>query len=424
MACLLWENTFYESGVDIAQRIADLVPLVPKEKVFDMAVEARKMMKIRHAPLLVVREMAKHDSHKTVVDRLLPLIIDRADELAEFLAIYWNRPAQIPTKQTAAQIHGRKREPLSAKVKKGLAKAFQKFDAYQIAKYNRDGQVKLRDVMFLVCPKPKDEEQGAIWKKLADGTLGPPDTWEVSLSTGKEKKETWERLLKENKLGALALLRNLRNMQQTGVSEDLVFQGLEKMRVERVLPYRFITAARYAPQWEPQLEKAMFKCMEGMEKIPGKTVLLVDVSGSMDSPISGKTEVHRMDAACGIAVLGREMCEECLVYTFSDDCVLIPARRGFALRDAIIRSQHHSGTYLGKALNYMKFKADRIIVFTDEQAHDSVGDPPFPKGYMVNVASYQNGVGYGRWNHIDGFSEATLRYIQEFEKAGLYKGGD
>ncbi len=69
----------------------------------------------------------------------------------------------------------------------------------------------------------------------------------------------------------------------------------------------------------------------------------------------------------------------------------VPPRRGFALRDAIVSSQPHGGTLLGEAVKEIDRKGDRLIVFTDEQSHDTV---PAPKGtgYMVNVASYQHGV--------------------------------
>jgi 60 kDa SS-A/Ro ribonucleoprotein len=96
----------------------------------------------------------------------------------------------------------------------------------------------------------------------------------------------------------------------------------------------------------------------------------------------------------------------------------IPARRGFALRDAIDASQAHSGTYLGKALDGISESYERVIVITDEQAHDSVPGPR-GKGYMINVASYKNGVGYGRWTHIDGWSESVVEYIRELERAEL-----
>ena len=100
----------------------------------------------------------------------------------------------------------------------GLARAFTKFDAYQLAKYDSDrGRIKLRDVLFLCHAKPKDAEQAAVWKKLVENTLEFPDTWEVALSAGKDKRENFERLLRESKLGGMAVLRNLRLMLAAGV---------------------------------------------------------------------------------------------------------------------------------------------------------------------------------------------------------------
>jgi hypothetical protein len=52
----------------------------------------------------------------------------------------------------------------------------------------------------------------------------------------------------------------------------------------------------------------MFKCIKEMPHLPGKTVLLLDVSGSMDSPLSGKSDLTRIDATCGLAMLAREIC--------------------------------------------------------------------------------------------------------------------
>ncbi len=80
-------------------------------------------------------------------------------------------------------------------------------------------------------------------------------------------------------------------------------------------------------------------------------------------------------------------------------------------------SQPHQATYLGAALDAVDEQYDRIIVITDEQSHDRVGAPR-GKGYMINVASARNGVGYGPWVHIDGFSEAIVNYIRELEYIG------
>jgi len=409
LACLLWEDNFYEDGTSHAERIKELVPRVEAAKVAELAVEARSSMKLRHIPLLLAREMARHSPHRNFVASTLEGIIQRADELSEFLALYWKDGKQ----------------PLAGQVKKGLARAFTRFDAYQLAKYNRDSMVTLKDVLFMVHPKPADDAQQELWNRLVAGTLEPPDTWEVSLSAGKDRKETWTRLLKDEKLGALALLRNLRNMMTAGVDGSLVISALATMKVERILPFRFVAAARYAPQWEEHLERAMFRCLEGMKGLPGKTVLLVDVSGSMDQQLSRKSDMLRMDAACGLAVLARELSDDVQIYSFSSHTKLVPGRRGFALRDAVVNSQPHGSTYLGSAVTTINKEVayDRIIVITDEQSHDRVPDP-CGKGYMINVASYKNGVGYGKWLHIDGWSEAVLRYIMEYEHFNAQKAGE
>jgi Mg-chelatase subunit ChlD len=408
LSCMLWEGEFYEDGVQIAGRVHELVPKVDAAKVAALAVEARGKMKLRHAPLLLVREMARHATHRALVGETLECVIQRADELSEFVAIYWAGG----------------RQPLSAQVKKGLAAAFGKFDEYALAKYDRAGTVRLRDVLFLSHARPVDEAQAALWKRLAENELATPDTWEVALSAagrgdGQEKREVWERLLAERKMGALALLRNLRNLHAAGVSEELVLSALAALKTERVLPFRFLAAARNAPQWEEALETAMFRALETRTgKLAGHTVVLVDVSGSMESPLSARSEMRRTDAAYGLAILLREIAEKVTIFTFSDRAQRVASRRGMALRDALEKSQPHSGTYLGAALKQVEGEVregyDRLVVITDEQLHDSV---PAPKGvgYVINVASAQNGVGYGAWTHVDGWSEAVVDYIAELE---------
>lgn len=407
MCCLLWEDSFYESGKLIADRIKDLIPKCKPVRVAAIAVKARDEMKLRHVPLLIVREMARYTEHKKFVENTLKHIIQRPDELAEFLSIYWKEG----------------RTSIAGCVKRGLAKAFTKFNRYQLAKYNRDGPIKLRDVLFLCHAKPKNEEQAKDWKDLISAELEPPDTWEVALSGGADKKESFERLIKEKKLGAMALLRNLRKMTEVQVSPDIIRKALKEIKADKVLPFRFITAGRYVPQFEPELESLMLKCLEGEEKLPGRTCLLIDVSGSMDYNLSAKAETTRMDAACGLAVLLREICEQVGILTFSVSLVVVPPRRGFALSDAIKKSQPHSGTHLGGALQriaQMPEKFDRLIVITDEQSADQVSGGIAEKSYLINVGTYKNGVGYGpKWTHIDGWSEAVVTFIRTLEKESV-----
>lgn len=423
MACLLWEDEFYEDGVAIAQRIADAVKLCDPTDAMDVAIEARQRFKLRHVPLLIAREMARASpAHRLLVGHTLEQVIDRPDELSEFLAIYWKDG----------------RQPLAWQVKQGLKRAFAKFNEYSLAKYDRDGAVKLRDVLFLVHGKPADAKGpgkkapaiarpgysrgetrrhvASVYTRLVEGTLATPDTWEVALSAGADKRSTFERLIAEGRLGALALLRNLRNMRQAGVEKPVVAQALLEMRADRVLPFRFVAAARAVPEWEDAIEPAMLRCLETAPRLAGKTVLLVDVSGSMDGAISARSDLARLDAACGLAILLREVCEDVAIATFSNAIAAVPPRRGFALRDAIVRSQPHQGTYLGRAVEVLNqtMPYARIIAITDEQAHDDV-PKPVGAGYMINVASAKNGVGYGAWDHIDGWSEAVIDYVREIE---------
>ena len=405
LTCLLWEDSFYEQGNDVAKRIAELVARNKPEDVAALACEARGKMHLRHVPLFLTRELARQKGAGSLVADTLERVIERADELAEFVALYWKT----------------RREPLSAGVKRGLAKAFTKFDAYELAKYNRGGRVKLRDVLFLCHAKPENAEQAETWKKLVENTLESPDTWEVALSAGKDKRETWVRLLEEGKVGGMAVLRNLRLMLAAGVPPKLVAKRLER-GIARTLPFRFVTAARHAPKLEEAIERAMLKGLAGFETLPGVTGLVVDVSGSMDAPIARKGESSRIDAAAGLAILLREKAEGVSIATFSDACVAIPPRRGFALRDAIVKSQAHSGTYLKRALGALQewkewSDVDRLVVITDEQSHDGILPAWTKHAYVVNVAPYQRGISYGNgWSHIDGWSDRVLDYIAETER--------
>jgi hypothetical protein len=80
-------------------------------------------------------------------------------------------------------------------------------------------------------------------------------------------------------------------------------------------------------------------------------------------------------------------------------------------------SSHLLAAQLGNAVEKLNRseKCDRLIVITDEQAHDRI-PAPSGKGCLINVASYNNGVGYGEWMHIDGWSEAVIEYIRALEQ--------
>lgn len=404
MACMLWEDQFYESGVDIVDRIKHLVPKVTFAEAAQVAIDAREKFKLRHVPLLVVREMLRIHKGRQMGD-VIARIIQRPDEMGELLSLY--------------QKDG-KDQPLTAQLKVGLARAFKKFNEYALSKWDAREGIRLRDVMFLVHPRAGDNEAlTALYKKIADDKLTPPETWEVMLSGGADKKAVFTKLLTEKTLGGLALLRNLRNMQEANVDPNLIWQSIATMNTERVLPFRFLSAAKYGKQFEPALEGAMFRCLAEQPKLLGKTALLIDHSGSMNSKVSGKSELSRLEAASAVAVLLREMSDSIRVFAFSDWVAEIAPRRGFALVDAIKMAGVSGSTFLGiavKAIYQAYPQCERLIVITDEQSADK---PPHPQGlgYIVNVASNRNGIAYGPWVAIDGWSEAVIDFIREHEQA-------
>jgi 60 kDa SS-A/Ro ribonucleoprotein len=402
MANMLWEDQFYVDGKTTAQAIQELVKEVPATQVAALAAKARGEFKLRHVPLLLTRELARIGKLKAAD---LTSVIQRPDEMSEFLSIYWKEG----------------KSPLSNQVKLGLAEAFKKFNEFQLAKWDKNSAaVSLRDVMFLTHPKPDNAEQEALFKKLANQELETPKTWETELSAGKDKAATFTQLMEEKSLGALAFLRNLRNMSQSGVDEQLIRQYGASLNVDKVLPFRFIAAARIVPQFEDMLEQMMFRALASAPKIPGKTVLLVDVSGSMfGTNVSSKSDLDRFDAAAALAVLCREVCEQVEIFSFSDSAKRVAPRRGFALIEAIRDSQMHGGTRLGHSLNNISASttgADRTIVFTDEASYDQPGAPESKRGYILNVGAYQNGINHEKWLTITGFSEAALNYILAYEQ--------
>ncbi|MGD8604554.1 MAG: TROVE domain-containing protein [Anaerolineales bacterium] len=418
--CLLWEDQFYVDGQEISDSIenalneylsqftlgsskrgngADTGPSALEQSIL-LAIKAREQLHLRHLPLYMMALIAARSSRDRRIKFGIARVIQRADELGEFLSLWAKVTGRHPKNLTRLQ----------GQVKKGLAMAFQKFDGYQLAKYNRKADITLTDVARLVHPKHTDAIGGLI-----AGTLPTPDTWEVNLSAGGDKKETFERLLREGKLGYLALLRNLRNMVEADVDHSLVEAALRQGKgSHRVLPFRYVAAARAAPSFANAIQDALMAKLGMMPEFDGKTLILVDVSGSMEVGLSRQSDMTRMHAAAALASLwlGQRR-----VFTFSNNVQEVACYPGLPGVDAIINSQFHSGTYLGRAIEQMNdIEADRLVVVSDEQSHDHVPEPVHEKAYMINIASYRNGVGYGRWTHIDGWSENVFRFMHAVEQ--------
>lgn len=425
LTCLLWEDITYEGGESVVDRIGRLVPQVDPLVCSQLAIEARFTQKLRHVPLLLVREMARHDSHKHFVAKTLTTVINRPDEICEFVSLYW-------------KTNGGKKS-LAHCLKKGLGDAFLKFDEYQFAKWNRKGKdVSLHDVMRLVHPRPTQGKE-QLFRDIVKDTLATPYTWETQLSASKDKTKTWTELLESKKVGALALLKNLRGIEAAGVDRKLVREALDRANPSMLLPIDFLRAADNS-SFSTQIEQLMFRSLAQFPKLGGYTIFVLDVSGSMRAGLSERTQYNRMDAGIAMAILAKEMCEDCKIYlTAGSDYSRthkteeIPSVRGFGLRHLINGKFHQmggGGIFTRQCLDYIrgreKTTPDRIVIFSDSQDCDVVNKTPSPfgkKNYIVDVSSHSHGVNYkGVWTaEISGWSEHFLRYIAEIERSGDQK---
>lgn len=432
---LLGEDNFYEDGQSTMDRLASYVPNLTEDECRKILMEAKVDNKLRHAPIFWANKMLKNGYLKS---KDAELVTDRVDCVTDFLAAYYG---------DSSNKHG-----LPKQLVKGLQNSLNGFDRYQFSKYRgNDNAIKLRDAIRIVRPDPnksKNEDQSQTYKDIVNGTLKmSEDTWEVGLSlchTDDEKKAFWTRMLTEkndkgfNKLGSLALLRNLRNMLSVGVSEDLIRGALEKASMKKILPFQIIGAARFAPQLSDVLETKLMESMKNYETLKGDTVFLVDVSGSMSSTISGKSELRRADAGAGVAAIVDAICERSTVYRFTQ--TLTPVNRayhGFAMINDITDNVC-GGTEVIRCTNSAieNFRKahdgrfpDRVIVITDEADNSYYGGygqplmnlPKSCKGYVVNVGTYENGVNYNdsSWTRVSGWSDGIVKFISEKERKGL-----
>lgn len=243
------EDKFYERGDNRVRRIADLVRKVKPEYVAQLAVYARKEMHLRSVPMLLLVELAQCHRGDSLVSRAVSRTVQRADEISELLMCYQWRTGK-------KDLTG-----LSSQLRKGLAEAFNHFDEYQFAKYDRTGRkVTLRDALLLVHPKPKDERQKEVFKKILNDSLETPYTWETELSRiGQERfdsfadkkeavRKVWQELIASRRMGYMATIRNLRNVLEASIDDSPMEQmcsylaNSEAVKNSKQLPFRFLSA--------------------------------------------------------------------------------------------------------------------------------------------------------------------------------------
>lgn len=330
-------DTFYEASDRRIERIQQLMTKCDAEFISKLAIYTRNQMHLRSVSMVLLVELAKRQSMHSQLSAVVPQVVRRADEITELLAYY-----QLANNRTGEK----KLNKLSKQLQKGLAISFNQFDEYQFAKYNRDAEIKLKDALFLVHPKPKDETQQVIFNKIAQDTLNTPYTWETELSAvGQIKFETttakqaaftnvWETFIESGKLGYMALMRNLRNILEAGVSAkqiQIVCNKLTDVNAvlnSKQLPFRFLAAYRELLNVDSKFTSVLLDALETAIEISAQNIkgfgydtsvlVACDVSGSMQKPISPKSKVQLFDIGLVLAMLMKNRCKNVITGFFGD----------------------------------------------------------------------------------------------------------
>ncbi len=392
-------NKFYETDQQRLERIRALVAQNKPEFVAKLAVYAREQMHLRLVPLVLTVELAKVHRGDSLVSKTVERIVQRPDEITELLAYYVFANGRRGTKQLNL---------LSKQIQRGLAQAFNRFDAYQLAKYNRVTKVQLRDALFLVHPKAKDEAQQTIFDQLVNGTLPVPYTWETELSAQGQQtfasdaekatalRTKWEEMISSGKLGYMALLRNLRNIVEADVSPDHFAQVCERLADERAvarskqLPFRFLAAYRELKVVRSSAVPMVLNALEAAVRasainLPGfgpevSVLVACDVSGSMQRTVSPRSKVQNYDIGLMLGMLLQSRCQRVTTGIFGDRWKVINLPQGNVL--ANVDELHRREGEVGYSTNgYLVIKdlirrrevVDKVMIFTDCQLWNSNG---------------------------------------------------
>ena len=453
----LLEGSFYESDDEQLAAVVrrfDAAAADNSEFVLQLAAYARQDLYLRDIPQVLLVLAANDDRFKDNSDRSLirewtPSIIRRMDETATALAVH-------------DQLFGGTAPwPLRRGIEDALVTMA---DAYTLGKYELSRrEVTLYDVFNRVHPEPIDDDQEVLFERFMRGDLDDypdveplpsPNTWETVISEHGNTREAWETLIEDDEytLPIFASIRNLRNMLEAGVDEDIVVGhlDLEAVRYAPLYPFRYYqayTALQESDVQAPMVERWLEDAIDvAVGKVPdglGQTFVAVDLSGSMDQPLSRNSTLRLKEVG---ALFGAILAEQgARVGGFGDNFRTVsmhPETPVLQRQQTVLGIDEEVGdsTNGWKALEFLRERettVERIVIFTDMQIWDSTPfvarDDRTVKAefdayrdavasetalYLVDLASYGDLVtpeGYENVYNVSGWSENVLTFIEHAE---------
>lgn len=429
------EDKFYSDNSAEMQKTIKEVIKQDAEFVSKLAVYARRVFNMRSVSHVLTAYLAHEPEGKQYVRETVRGVSLRGDDVTEIMSFY-------------LATFGK---PVPNSLKKGINNVLvgdditHGFNEYTLAKYKGEGKaVKMRDLLCLCRPTPKNAEQSELFKKCLENCLVTPLTWESELSANGNNAETWEKLIDSGKVGYMALLRNLRNIIRANPSNiqtvyDII-QDPERVKKSKQLPFRFYSAYKAVADIAGSktfdvLENALESSVDNMPKLPGTTVIAVDVSGSMSSPVSEKSEVKCYEIAMLLGLLANRICDNSIFYTFNNSINKEMVSSKCSILEKVSATNCNGGTYMYLPFEKMindKVNADRIIVLSDNMNNNSSWNSKPTQRYADEYRKitgndiWVHGIdlqGYGtqqfhgaKTNIIAGWSEKVLDFISLAEK--------
>lgn len=396
------KDEFYETSDIRLTRLRALVDNVVSKNNFDFIantiIHARSVMNIRTMPIILTVEFIKslrtHNKQYSNARKLVCDVIQRADQITDLMAY-------------ALTVFGDKKA-LPTSIKRGVADALNKFNEYSFGKYNRDGAVKFKDVLRIVHPTPTTTDQGSLYERIMKNEIAIPVTWETKLSDNGKKdiaerktnKQLWTELIDEKALGYMALLRNLRNIAQSQVDDEVIEKVCERLsnpkEVEKSkqLPFRFVNALIALSQpgnisktdcdrLNNAIRKAGNISLSNIPSIGNNVWIILDVSSSMGSfgygsSLNASTSLTPIQTGSlfASALLGaNKKSQNVKITIFSDRAqhlTLNPGANIFSNYEEIQKKVYGGGTELQAALDLkvtLGFEPDTVIVLSDMQVN-------------------------------------------------------
>lgn len=399
------EGKYYgDNSLEIVKDLRKVIKIDPKF-VANLAIYARKEIHLRSISHVMVSELAHDVQGKKYVRRVLNEVVERVDDMSEILSCYLN-------------VYGK---PIPNSLKKGIADCFLRFDGFSLGKYNGAKEIKLKDIVNLVHPKPSTDEQSHMFKRLLEDNLEIPFTWETMLSSEGNNKSTWGKLIDSNKLGYMAILRNLRNIIKAAPDNiNKVYEVLEnenRVKKSKQLPFRYYSAFNVlsneglgTSKIYDVLENAIRHSTKNMERLSGKTFISTDVSGSMSYRVSAKSDMTCAEIGTVLMAIANSICDEAITSTFDTNFKITPlaTQNGIIANAKSIRPTW-GGTDLSLPISYVlenKVYVDRIILLSDNEINSK-----YDRVCQAYINEYRKKVNPNVWVHaIDLLGYGTQQF--------------